>query len=305
VRRGPLVEFGVGTLDFLQEFLLSIWDAVRNGTKIPVGKWAKQAVDWLIDTAGFLFDWLATVLKTMIDGLVWLLELPHPFLFTALVVALALWLKRSVPLAVFVAVSLLFIINQGYWDDMIKTLALIIAAAVVCMAVGVPLGIAAAHNPKFSAFLRPVLDLMQTIPTFVYLIPALILFGLGMVPGLVATVIFAIPAPIRLTELGVKSTPKQFIEAGEAFGATPRQLLWKVELPWALPQIMAGLTQTIMLSLSMVVIAALVGAPGLGVPVVRALNTVNIAKGFEAGLIIVLVAIVLDRLCRVSEKGRG
>lgn len=295
----------MGTLDFLQEFLLSIWDAVRNGTKIPVGKWAKQAVDWLIDTAGFLFDWLSAVLKTMIDGLVWLLELPHPFLFTALVVALALWLKRSVPLAVFVALSLLFIINQGYWDDMIKTLALIIAAAVVCMAVGVPLGIAAAHNPKFSAFLRPVLDLMQTIPTFVYLIPALILFGLGMVPGLVATVIFAIPAPIRLTELGVKSTPKQLIEAGEAFGATPRQLLWKVELPWALPQIMAGLTQTIMLSLSMVVIAALVGAPGLGVPVVRALNTVNIAKGFEAGLIIVLVAIVLDRLCRVSEKGRG
>jgi glycine betaine/proline transport system permease protein len=253
----------VGTLDFLQEFLLSIWEAVRNGTKIPVGKWAKQAVDWLIDTAGFLFDWLSAVLKTMIDGLVWLLELPHPFLFTALVVALALWLKRSVPLAVFVALSLLFIINQGYWDDMIKTLALIIAAAVVCMAVGVPLGIAAAHNPKFSAFLRPVLDLMQTIPTFVYLIPALILFGLGMVPGLVATVIFAIPAPIRLTELGVKSTPRQsLIEAGEAFGATPRQLLWKVELPWALPQIMAGLTQTIMLSLSMVVIAALVGRAG-------------------------------------------
>ncbi|MDX1717362.1 MAG: choline ABC transporter permease subunit [Anderseniella sp.] len=289
----------------MQEFFLSIWEALRTGAKIPVGRWAKQAVDWLIDKGGFLFDWLSTVLKTMIDGLVWLLELPHPFVFTALVVALALWLKRSVPLAVFVAVSLLFIINQGYWDDMIKTLALIIAAAVVCMSVGVPLGIAAAHNPRFSAFLRPVLDLMQTIPTFVYLIPALILFGLGMVPGLVATVIFAIPAPIRLTELGVKSTPKQLIEAGEAFGATPRQLLWKVELPWALPQIMAGLTQTIMLSLSMVVIAALVGAPGLGVPVVRALNTVNIAKGFEAGLIIVLVAIVLDRLCRVNEKGRG
>ncbi len=299
------MKFGVGTLEFLQEFFLSIWEALRTGAKIPVGRWAKQAVDWLIDKGGFLFDWLSTVLKTMIDGLVWLLELPHPFVFTALVVALALWLKRSVPLAVFVAVSLLFIINQGYWDDMIKTLALIIAAAVVCMSVGVPLGIAAAHNPRFSAFLRPVLDLMQTIPTFVYLIPALILFGLGMVPGLVATVIFAIPAPIRLTELGVKSTPKQLIEAGEAFGATPRQLLWKVELPWALPQIMAGLTQTIMLSLSMVVIAALVGAPGLGVPVVRALNTVNIAKGFEAGLIIVLVAIVLDRLCRVNEKGRG
>jgi glycine betaine/proline transport system permease protein len=204
-----------------------------------------------------------------------------------------------------VALSLLFIVNQGYWDDMIKTLALIIAAAVVCMAAGVPLGIAAAHNPRFSAFLRPVLDLMQTIPTFVYLIPALILFGLGMVPGLVATVIFAIPAPIRLTELGVKSTPRQLSRRAKPLAPRRGSCLWKVELPWALPQIMAGLTQTIMLSLSMVVIAALVGRAGLGVPVVRALNTVNIAKGFEAGLIIVLVAIVLDRLCRVSEKGRG
>ena len=295
----------MGNLDFLREFVGAIIKAFGQGERIPVGKWAKQAVDWLIDNAGFLFDWLSIILKSMIDGLLWLLELPHPFLFTALVAALAWWLKRSVALVVFVALSLLFIVNQGYWDDMIKTLALILASAAVCMIAGVPLGIAAAHNPRFSAFLRPVLDLMQTIPTFVYLIPALILFGLGMVPGLVATVIFAIPAPIRLTELGVKSTPKQLIEAGEAFGATPRQLLWKVELPWALPQIMAGLTQTIMLSLSMVVIAALVGAPGLGVPVVRALNTVNIAKGFEAGLIIVLVAIVLDRLCRVNEKGRA
>ena len=175
-------------------------------------------------------------------------------------------------------------------------------AAIVCMSVGIPTGIAAAHNPKFSAFLRPVLDLMQTIPTFVYLIPALILFGLGMVPGLIATVIFAIPAPIRLTELGVSSVRKQLVEAGKSFGATKAQLLWKVELPYAIPNIMAGLTQTIMLSLSMVVIAALVGAPGLGVPVVRALNTVNIAKGFEAGLVIVLVAILLDRFLRYERK---
>ena len=273
--------------------------------KLPVGRWAKDGVNWLIDNAGFLFDALSVFLKSIIDGLLWLLELPHPLLFAGLVAAFAWWLKRSIPLVVFAAGSLLFIINQGYWDEMIKTLALILASAGVCMAVGVPVGILAAHNPRFSSFLRPVLDLMQTIPTFVYLIPALILFGLGMVPGLVATIIFALPAPVRLTELGVKSTPKQLIEAGQAFGATPSQLLWKVELPWALPQIMAGLTQTIMLSLSMVVIAALVGAPGLGVPVVRALNTVNIAKGFEAGLVIVLVAILLDRLCRVNETSKG
>jgi glycine betaine/proline transport system permease protein len=164
--------------------------------------------------------------------------------------------------------------------------------------IGVPIGIAAAHRPWLESALRPLLDLMQTIPTFVYLIPTLILFGLGVVPGLISTVIFALPAPIRLTTLGIASVPRPLIEAGEAFGATRSQLLWKVEIPHALPSITAGVTQCIMLSLSMVVIAALVGADGLGKPVVRALNSVNIADGFEAGLAIVIVAIVLDRLCK-------
>ncbi|MEL7429815.1 MAG: ABC transporter permease subunit, partial [Pseudomonadota bacterium] len=222
--------------------------------KIPIGKWAKWGVDWLIDNGGFVFDWLSVQLKTMIDALLWLLELPHPLLAIGFLTALAWWLKRNIGFPVFVVLSLLLILNQGYWEEMLETLSLVIAAAIVCMVLGVPLGIAAAHNPRFSAFLRPILDLMQTIPTFVYLIPALILFGLGMVPGLIATVIFAIPAPIRLTELGVSSVPKQLIEAGKAFGATRMQLLLKVELPYAIPNIMAGLTQTIMLSLSMVVI---------------------------------------------------
>ena len=271
--------------------------------KLPIGRWAKNGTDWLIDNGGFFFDWLSRQLKGGIDALLWLLELPHPLLFIALATALAWWLKRSWFLPAFTVAALLLILNQGYWEEMLQTLALVMASAAVCMAVGIPVGIMAAHNPRFSAFLRPLLDLMQTIPTFVYLIPALILFGLGMVPGLIATVIFAIPAPVRLTELGVRSTPRALIEAGQAFGATPRQLLWKVELPYALPQIMAGLTQTIMLSLSMVVIAALVGAPGLGVPVVRALNTVNIARGFEAGIVIVLVAILLDRFLRHERQG--
>lgn len=271
--------------------------------KLPIGRWAKNGTDWLIDNGGFFFDWLSRQLKGGIDALLWLLELPHPLLFIALATALAWWLKRSWFLPAFTLAALLLILNQGYWEEMLQTLALVMASAAVCMAVGIPVGIMAAHNPRFSAFLRPLLDLMQTIPTFVYLIPALILFGLGMVPGLIATVIFAIPAPVRLTELGVRSTPRALIEAGQAFGATPRQLLWKVELPYALPQIMAGLTQTIMLSLSMVVIAALVGAPGLGVPVVRALNTVNIARGFEAGIVIVLVAILLDRFLRHERQG--
>ncbi len=196
----------------------------------------------------------------------------------------------------------LFIINQGYWDRTLETLTLVLSACFVCMAIGVPLGIAAAHRPTLYAAMRPVLDLMQTLPTFVYLIPAIVFFGIGMVPGLLATAIFVLPAPIRLTHLGISSTPSSLIEAGEAFGASRSQLLWKIELPYAMPQILAGLTQTIMLSLSMVVIAALVGADGLGVPVVRALNSVNTALGFEAGLVIVVVAIVLDRIFRANHE---
>ncbi|WP_246329592.1 choline ABC transporter permease subunit [Chthonobacter rhizosphaerae] len=228
-----------------------------------------------------------------------------PFLVIAFAGALAWALHRSVGLAAFTVASLLFIGNQGYWKETTETLALVLASAFVCMAIGVPIGIASARRRWLATALRPVLDLMQTIPTFVYLIPALILFGLGMVPGLIATVIFALPAPIRLTQLGVASTPTALVEAADSFGATPWQRLVKVEIPYALPQILAGLTQTIMLSLSMVVIAALVGADGLGVPVLRALNSVNIAMGFTAGLAIVLIAIVLDRLCRADHSSSG
>lgn len=270
--------------------------------KLPVGKWMKALVDWLTDNATWFFDAVSLALEAFIDGLLWLLQTPHPLLVVVVVTALAYWARRSVLFTVFTAAGLLLIINQGYWEETTETLALVLAASAVCMGVGVPVGIAAARRPALYAGLRPVLDLMQTIPTFVYLIPALILFGLGMVPGLIATVIFAIPAPIRLTHLGISSTPRPLLEAGQAFGATKRQLLWKVELPYAMPQIMAGLTQTIMLSLSMVVIAALVGADGLGVPTLRALNQVNIAKGFEVGLAIVLIAIILDRLFRREKS---
>jgi len=198
--------------------------------------------------------------------------------------------------------SLLFIMNQGYWAATIETLTLVLVAALVATVIGVPIGIAAARRPRLQAALRPVLDLMQTLPTFVYLTPTLVLFGLGVVPGLISTVIFALPAPIRLTQVGISSVPKPLLEAGQAFGATPLQLLLKVELPSAAPMILAGITQCIMLSLSMVVIAALVGAGGLGVPVVRALNTVQVGMGFEAGIAIVLVAIILDRMSRPAES---
>ncbi|OWU85025.1 ABC transporter permease [Oceanicola sp. 22II-s10i] len=271
-------------------------------TKIPVGKWAKTVFDWLERKGGFFFDTLSDLLEAMIDGLLWLLQAPHPLIVIALFAGLTWVLQRRWQTCVLVAVGLLFILNQGYWEEMTESLTLVLSACIVCMGVGVPIGIAAAHRPRVYAWMQPVLDLMQTLPTFVYLIPAIVFFGIGMVPGLIATVIFVLPAPIRLTHLGVSSTPVALREAAEAFGATPRQLLWKVELPYALPQIMAGLNQTIMLSLSMVVIAALVGADGLGVPVVRALNSVNTALGFESGFVIVVVAIVLDRMLRVGGR---
>ncbi|MCB2093363.1 MAG: choline ABC transporter permease subunit [Rhodobacteraceae bacterium] len=269
--------------------------------KLPVGKAAKSAFDWLKGNAEPVFDAMSTAMDWLINVILWILQTPHPLFIVAAFVALTWVLQRSWKTCLLVLFGFLFILNQGYWRETTQSLTLVLSSCVVCMAVGVPIGIAAAHRPRLYAWMRPILDLMQTLPTFVYLIPAIVFFGIGMVPGLIATVIFVLPAPIRLTHLGVFSTPQPLLEAASAFGGTPRQILWKVELPYALPQIMAGLNQTIMLSLSMVVIAALVGANGLGVPVVRALNSVNTALGFESGFIIVVVAIILDRMLRIGE----
>ncbi len=270
--------------------------------KIPVGKTAKTIFDWLNAHASVVFNTISKIMESLIGGILWLLELPHPLIFTVIAVVLTWALQRNWKVCLLIGLGFLFILNQGYWNETMQSLTLVLSACVVCMVVGVPIGIAAAHRPTLYAWMRPVLDLMQTLPTFVYLIPAIVFFGIGMVPGLIATVIFVLPAPVRLTYLGISSTPPALVEAAKSFGATPRQLLWKVELPSAMPQIMAGMNQTIMLSLSMVVIAALVGASGLGVPVVRALNSVNTALGFESGFIIVVVAIMLDRMLRVGKS---
>jgi glycine betaine/proline transport system permease protein len=270
--------------------------------KIPLGAWVKVFVDWFTTHFDWLFDALSDGLGFLIDGLVAGLAAVPPFLLIAIVCGLAYWLHRSWRLALFVVLGLLLTLNLGFWDAMIETLALILFATFFSLLIGIPLGIAAARRRMLHAALSPVLDLMQTLPTFVYLIPTMILFGLGVVPGLISTIIFAVPAPIRLTYLGMTSVPKPLLEAGEAFGATRWQQLWKVELPHAMPTIMAGVNQCIMLSLSMVVIAALVGAGGLGVPVVRALNSVNLPLGFESGLAIVIMAIVLDRLLKQVKR---
>jgi len=191
--------------------------------KLPIGAWAEAGFDWLERTGQVFFDFLSLAMEGLIDGILWVLQTPHPLFIIAAFVALTWVLQRNWKTCLFVAAGFLFILNQDYWEETAESLTLVLSACVVCMAIGVPIGIAAAHRPRLYAWMRPVLDLMQTLPTFVYLIPAIVFFGIGMVPGLIATVIFVIPAPIRLTQLGIASTPLALLEAADAFGATPRQ----------------------------------------------------------------------------------
>lgn len=270
---------------------------------IPVNVWSREVVDAVKSNFQGFFDILSDVLGFLLDGTTYLLRSVPPLLLILIFAVLTYVFKKSWRLALFVLVALLFVLNQGYWDRTLETISLIVYATFACMAIGVPIGIAAAHRPTLYRVIRPVLDLMQTLPTFVYLIPTLVLFGLGAVPGLISAIVFVVPTPVRLTYVGISNVPRPLIEAGQAFGATPRELLWKVEIPAALPTILAGLTQVIMLSLSMVVIAALVGAGGLGEPVVQAMETVEIGRGFTSGLAIVIIAVILDRVFRPASEG--
>ncbi|MES2667236.1 MAG: choline ABC transporter permease subunit [Pseudomonadota bacterium] len=270
--------------------------------KLPVGEYSQAVVKWLQANAKGVFDGINWLMDGVIEALLWvMITIPAPVMI-AILVGLTWYLQRKWQPVLIVLIGSLFVLNQGYWEATMESMTLILLSCATCMAIGVPIGIKAAHSPRFFSFIRPILDLMQTLPSFVYLIPAIIFFGLGMVPGLISTVIFVLPAPIRATQLGISTTPVALIEAATAFGSTPRQTLWKVELPWALPQIMAGLTQSIMLSLSMVVIAAMVGANGLGVPVLRALGSSNPKLGFESGFVIVVVAVMLDRMLKLERR---
>jgi glycine betaine/proline transport system permease protein len=275
-----------------------------SDNKIPIGQWSKSAIEWLTTNLGWFFNAISKFLKIVIDGSSDGLLLIPPLILLVLLVALAHIVQRNWKITLFVALGLVLILNLGLWKEMVETLVLVIYATVASLAIGVPIGILAARRRAVWQFLSPVLDMMQTLPTFVYLIPMLALFRLGVVPGIFATVVFAIPAPIRLTYLGISQVPVALVEAGESFGSTRGQLLFKVKLPAALPTIIAGITQCIMLCLSMVVIASMVGAPGLGVPVLRALATNNIAQGAEAGLAIVILAIALDRVTKPRAATR-
>lgn len=266
-----------------------------DGFRIPVGTWVDAGVDWLRDNLSGLFDVIAVVVRFLVGGLSDVL-LAAPIIVVIVVAALLAWLIRSWKLALGTLVGFALILAMGQWVTAMQTLALVVVAAAVAVAISVPLGIWSARNPAVRAVMKPVLDFMQTMPAFVYLIPAITFFSIGVVPGVVATVIFALPPGVRLTELGIRGVDAETVEAGHAFGATPAQILRGIQLPLAMPTIMAGVNQVIMLALSMAVVAGMVGADGLGKEVVQSISTVNLPKGVEAGLSVVILAVYLDRL---------
>lgn len=273
-----------------------------NDFRIPLGEGAEAVVEVLGDTLGGLFDLIATVLESVYGGLDWALSTP-PFWVIIVVFAALAWAVRGWKLALGTALGLVVIVGVDQWDNAMDTLALVLVAALVAIVVAIPVGIWAARSDRVSRVVRPILDFLQTMPAFVYLIPAIIFFGVGAVPGMIATIMFAIAPGVRLTELGIRGVDAEIVEAGQAFGATPGRVLRQIQIPLALPSIMAGINQVIMLSLSMVVIAGMVGAGGLGGEIVRAIGRINVGLGFEAGVSVVIIAMILDRI--TSALGRG
>ncbi|MBM4764513.1 proline/glycine betaine ABC transporter permease [Bacillus sp. B15-48] len=270
-------------------------------SKIPLADWVDTFVDFLTDKLEPLFDLISEAIGNFVDFIVFILASIPPILFIIIFAGLALWLSRWTT-ALFTGVGLWLINNLGYWEGMIDTLALVLTSVVISIVIGVPIGVWMSLSDRARKVITPILDFMQTMPAFVYLIPAILFFGIGMVPGVIASVIFAMPPTIRLTNLGIRQVPEDLVEAANAFGSSTTQRLFKVQLPLATPTIMAGINQSVMLSLSMVVISSLVGAPGLGADVYRAVAQVKVGIGFEAGLAIVILAIVLDRLSQNIGK---
>ncbi|AUD21013.1 ABC transporter permease [Bacillus cereus group sp. BC251] len=272
--------------------------------RIPLGEWVDSFVASLYEHFEGLFRGFSYIIGGFVDLLTNFLIIIPAILMIILLCFLIWYTTRKASLVIFTLIGLLFILNINYWAQTMQTLALVLTSVIISIIVGIPIGILASQNERFSKFLKPTLDFMQTMPAFVYLIPAITFFGVGVVPGIIASVIFAMPPTIRFTDLGIRQVPEDLIEAANAFGSTASQKLFKVQLPLATGTIMAGVNQSIMLSLSMVVTASLVGAPGLGVDVYRSVTQVNIGMGFEAGLAIVVIAIILDRITQGFHQKR-
>jgi len=276
---------------------------IEDGARIPLGTWVKEFISFLQDYLGGLFDFIALVFTAIYDGATWLFTEP-PGWVIIVVLALIAFLAKGWKLAVGTVLGLVLIMTVAQWENAMLTLALTIVSVLIATAIAIPVGIWAARSRTVSNVVRPVLDFLQTMPAFVYLLPAIFLFSVGPVPGIVATIMFAVAPGVRLTELGIRGVDPEVVEAGHAFGATPGRILRQIQLPLAMPSIMAGVNQVIMLSLSMSVIASMVGAPGLGRPIVQALQSVNIPLGFEAGISVVVIAMILDRITG-GFGGRG
>jgi glycine betaine/proline transport system permease protein len=263
--------------------------------KLDLGSWVNDGVQYLLDNYSNGFDSIGGVVSSFSEGIEAILMLPPAWLLIAIFVGLGLW-RIGARFAAFTAVSFILIVLTGFWEQTVVTLGLTFSATLISLMLGIPLGIWAAKSERVATTIRPILDFMQTMPAFVYLIPAAMLFGLGRVPGIIATVIFAMPPAVRLTNLGIRQVNKEIIEAGQSFGCSKTQLLLKVQLPSAMPSIMAGVNQTIMMALSMVIIASMVGAGGLGNDVLASIQRLDIGLGFESGMAVVLLAIILDRI---------
>ncbi|MFD1198685.1 ABC transporter permease [Brucella gallinifaecis] len=269
-----------------------------------IGGGADVVVNYILDHFTPALDIIAATIGFVTDSIQNTLLAIPPYGGVAILTLLALW-RVSWKFAVFAVLALALIIHMGLWSGTMESLSLVLASTIIAVVIGIPLGIAMARSDAVASVIRPVLDLMQTMPAFVYLIPAAMFFGLGAVPGTIATVIFAMPPVVRLTNLGIRQVDAEFVEAGLAFGCTSRQLLFKVQLPNAMPSIMAGMNQTIMLSLSMVVIASMIGAGGLGNTVLTGIQRLDVGKGFEGGLAVVILAVILDRITQSFGKGNS
>lgn len=271
--------------------------------RLPVSDAVETAMDWVTDTFSGLFDSLQSSGKFIMEGMTDLLNLVPPILFILIIAVIAFLASgKKFGLATFVIVGLVYVQNQGLWGGLMSTITLVIISSLVSIVIGVPVGIWMAKSKWANTIITPILDFMQTMPAFVYLIPAVAFFGIGMVPGMFASVIFAIPPTVRFTNLGIRQVPEELVEASESFGSTGPQKLFKVELPLAKSTIMAGVNQTVMLALSMVVIASMIGAPGLGSDVLSALQRAQVGSGFVSGISLVILAIIMDRLTQKLTK---
>ena len=274
-----------------------------NLPRLPLVEWVDAGEVWLKQNAQWFFEPIKNTLSTFVDALSDVLTVIPPLLFILIVVALTIYITRkNWTLSIFVGVGLLLIQNLGLWDDTMLTLSLILASSIISIVVGVPLGIWMAKSRTVQYIITPILDFMQTMPAFVYLIPAVSFFGIGMVPGIIASIIFSMPPVVRLTNLGIRQVPEELIEASDAFGSTGFQKLFRVQLPLAASTIMTGINQTIMLALSMVVIASMIGASGLGERVFGAVTRNQAGEGFASGIAIVILAIILDRITQALNK---